>query len=101
MADMEPEVGTPPQRQRWATKGVVAGCIGLVVLFAVAQSPFTRADKSRQLSEIVVTPPREECAKTTDDCYAQRCCQLIDIVDAPPHEERRRPARSGAKTIDD
>ena len=71
MADMEPE----PQRQRWATKGVVAGCIGLVVLFAVAQSPFARADKSRQLSEIVVTPPREECAKTTDDCYAQRCCQ--------------------------
>jgi hypothetical protein len=75
MADMEPEVGTPPQRQRWATKGVVAGCIGLVVLFAVAQSPFARADKSRQLSEIVVTPPREECAKTTDNCMAQRCCK--------------------------
>jgi len=22
-----------------------------------------------------VTPPREECAKTTDSCYAQKCCQ--------------------------
>jgi len=76
MADMVPEVGTP-QRQRWAAKGVVAGCIGLVVLFAVAQSPFApAAAKPRQLSQIVVTPPREECAKTTDSsCYAQKCCQ--------------------------
>merc|ERR1712217_467423 len=34
----------------------------------------------RRLSQIIVQPPREECAKTTENCVTQKCCQTTGMT---------------------
>merc|ERR1719492_215023 len=62
---------------------VAAGVAGVVVFAVVAtgtlsgKTPALASTKgSRRLSEIVVQPPPEECAKVSDNCVAQKCCQI-------------------------
>merc|ERR1712217_241453 len=72
----------PPRRQWWVTAAVAAGVAGAVLLavFATAtlsgKAPAAASTSgSVQLSQIVVQPPREECAKTGQNCITQKCCQ--------------------------
>jgi len=73
----------PPQRQRWVVAAVAAGVAGVVVLAVFAtgtlsgKTPTLASTRgSMQLSEIVVQPPPEECAKIGDNCVTQKCCKI-------------------------
>jgi len=76
---MTPLSEEPPRRQWWVAVPVVVGVVGLVCLATATLSGQTPAPVStnapRQLSQIIVQPPREECAKTGQNCVAQKCCQ--------------------------
>jgi len=82
-SDLDVEVPTPqPQRQRWVIAAVAAGVAGAVLLAIVATASFSgkapalaSTNGSVQLSQIVVQPPREQCAKTGQNCISQKCCQ--------------------------
>merc|ERR1712154_518844 len=60
---------------------VAAGVAGVVVLSVVATGTLSGktpalASTSRRLSEIVVQPPPEECAKIGDNCVTEKCCKI-------------------------
>jgi len=60
---------------------VAAGVAGVVVLAVVATGTLSGktpalASTSRRLSEIVVQPPPEECAKIGDNCVTEKCCKI-------------------------
>merc|ERR1712217_984243 len=72
----------PPRRQWWVTAAVAGGVAGAVLLAVVATATLSgrtpavaSTNGSVQLSQIVVQPPREECAKTEQNCISQKCCQ--------------------------
>jgi hypothetical protein len=73
----------PPRRQGWVTAAVVGGVASVVLLAVVATATLSgkkpavaSTNGSRQLSQIIVQPPREECAKSDQNCLSQRCCQV-------------------------
>jgi len=76
---MTPLSEEPPRRQWWVAVPVVVGVVGLVCLATAILSGQTPAPVStnapRRLSQIIVQPPREECAKTGENCLSQKCCQ--------------------------
>jgi len=55
---------------------VAAGVAGVVVLAVVACGSGKAPALARQLSEIIVQPPPEECAKVGDNCVTQKCCKI-------------------------
>jgi len=72
-----------PQRQRWAVAAVAAGVAGAMMLAVVAavtvsggKPAAASTGVARKLSQIVVQPPREECAKVSDNCLSEKCCQV-------------------------
>merc|ERR1712187_635963 len=89
-ASMEDVAMPAPRRQRWVMVGVAAGVATAVLLAVVATLAFSgktpamaSTSGSVQLSQIMVVPPRDECAKIakkkTDpppNCIEQKCCQL-------------------------
>merc|ERR1719414_1653930 len=71
-----------PRRQWWVTAAVAAGVAGAVLLAVFATATLSgkttavaSTNGSVQLSQIIVRPPREECAKTGQNCISQKCCQ--------------------------
>jgi len=73
----------PPQRQRWVIAAAAAGVAGVVLLAVFAtgtlsgKTPALASTKSSvQLSQIVVVPPPEKCAKIGDNCVSQKCCKI-------------------------
>jgi len=73
----------PQPQQRWGKVAVAVGaaCALLVVGFATgshfwSSQAFSKEVAPLQLSQIAVTPPRQECAKTGVNCIAQKCCKV-------------------------
>merc|ERR1712217_528473 len=68
---------------RWGKIALAVGaaCAPLLVGFATGShfmsSPaFSKEVAPLQLNQIVVTPPRQECAKTGVNCIVQKCCKV-------------------------
>jgi hypothetical protein len=55
---------------------VAAGVAGVVVLAVVGFSSGKAPALARKLSDIIVQPPPEECAKVGDNCVTQKCCKI-------------------------
>merc|ERR1719297_783244 len=74
----------PPQRQRWVIAAAAAGVAGVVLLAVFAtgtlsgKTPALASTKSSvQLSQIVVVPPPEKCAKIGDNCVSQNAARSV------------------------
>jgi hypothetical protein len=64
-----------PRRHWWVAAPAVVGVVGLVCLAAASLKTATPASVTRRLSQIVVQPPYEECAKVGENCVSQKCCK--------------------------
>merc|ERR1711870_191187 len=97
----------PPQRQRWVMPAVAAAVAGVVVLAVVAtgtlsgKTPAVASTKrSVQLSQIVVVPPPEECAKVTDNCVTQKCCKITGYTCYEVHSGYAKCMKSCTEGVD-
>jgi len=97
----------PPQRQRWVPAAVAAAVAGVVVLAVVAtgtlsgKTPARAAAKGAvQLSQIVVVPPPEECAKVTDNCVTQKCCKITGYTCYEVHSGYAKCMKSCTEGVD-
>jgi len=75
-----------PRPQRWGKVALAVGaaCALLLVGFATgshswSSQAFSKQVAPLQLSQIAVTPPRQECAKTGVNCIAQKCCKVSGL----------------------
>merc|ERR1712187_403427 len=97
----------PPQRQRWVTAALAAAVAGVVVLAVVAtgtlsgKTPAMAAAKGAvQLSQIVVVPPPEDCAKVTDNCVTQKCCKITGYTCYEVHSGYAKCMKSCTPGVD-
>lgn len=72
-----------PQPQRWGKIALAVGGACALLLVGVAagshfgsSQAFSKVVAPIGLNSIEVIPPREQCAKLSQDCRAQQCCQL-------------------------
>jgi len=73
---------TRPRYQQFAKVAVAMGIASALLFgsFALGRSQQPQVSTSnlgtpQQLNEILVTPPREKCAKIGTNCFAERCCK--------------------------
>merc|ERR1712187_688914 len=65
------------------------------------KTPARAASKGAvQLSQIVVVPPPEECAKVTDNCVTQKCCKITGYTCYEVHSGYAKCMKSCTEGVD-